>query len=249
MFDPQEPGTPIPLLPPGGIKGMPNMRFAPQLPGSNLPYPPFQGGAAEEEQPAPMAGRIRMLPTARAPIPQDAIEINSVKSGKYPRENIASAIRSAKAVGVDPYQYLAMVMQESGFGTERVHKNGKYYTGWSGVKMSDMDNKDLQLADSLSKSTGLEYKHVLGAVAMKRALEYGKSLGYSDEASLLQAHNGYGTLTPKALGGATKAYGIPIGDGLNMKKNPIYGKRLVELKAAIQGNKGISDMVTQYMRQ
>jgi hypothetical protein len=174
-----------------------------------------------------------------------------LKSGDYSKKHIEGIIKASKEIGVDPYQAISLALQESGIGTAkekwgRGHRTKKQPTlaainDWEEYQQKELDEK--------LKSTGIEEQYLKLAIVLRDKIKYAKQLGFKDEASQLQAYNGYGILTKDKLGGANKAYGVEVGEGINMKKNPLYGKRLLELKADIAGNPEIKKLVDTYSAQ
>ncbi len=169
---------------------------------------------------------------------------SGLKSGKYSKATIQGIIKGAKATGVDPYQALALSLQETGLGTAMVHgRRGKFAVPIGQTHdFSDAQQAEL---DQLHQKTGIDPEYLKLNIALRDKLKYAKQLGFNDEASQLQAYNGYGTLTRQAFGGADKAYGVPIGNGIDMRKNPLYGKRLVQLKNDLMQNQDIKAMLSQ----
>jgi hypothetical protein len=169
---------------------------------------------------------------------------SGLKSGKYSKATIQGIIKGAKATGVDPFQALALSLQETGLGTAMVHgRRGKFAVPIG--QTHDFSDQQQQELDALNQKTGIDPEYLKLGIALRDKLRYAKQLGFNDEASQLQAYNGYGTLTKEKLGGADKAYGVPVGNGIDMRKNPLYGKRLVQLKNDLMANKDISSLITQ----
>lgn len=174
----------------------------------------------------------------------DLRDSKGVKAGKYSRAKIMSAIKAARAVGVDPAQYLALGWQESDLGNAKVKgRRGSWDAPFA--MAHDIDDNQQKEIEALAQKTGVDPLILRGAVALRGKLQYAKQLGFKDEASALQAYNGYGTITPKQFGGATQAYGVDISNGVDMRKNPLYGKRLLELKQDILKNKAIQQLLNQ----
>jgi hypothetical protein len=179
--------------------------------------------------------------------PEETIYINDslgVKSGKYPKSKIINLIKAAKAIGVNPHQALALGLQETGFATHK-NKTGQGAQGrrnrssLGSVNPDLFDDNDIQTLTDL-QSQGYDSEALALSLALKKKMAYAKQLGYNDEAMQLQGYNGYGTVTKDTFGGADKAYGVPIGSGIDMKKNPLYGKRLVQLKNDLMNNKELA---------
>lgn len=167
-----------------------------------------------------------------------------IKSGQFSKKHIEGIIKASKEVGIDPTRALALAWQESGFA----HKTGKKGRRGGAIiedlaQILDFEPAQEKEVNEKAASTGIDPQYLKLAVVLRDKMKYGKQLGFNDEAAQLQAYNGYGTLTPKQFGGATKAYGVDISQGVSMKKNPLYGKRLLELAADISKNKEVSDMI------
>lgn len=166
------------------------------------------------------------------------------KSGNYSKKHIEGIVKASKAIGIDPYQALALGLQESGFATAKERKGrGGFTIKPSLAQIKDIEPNQEAEVDELSKKSGIDSQYLKMAVVLRDKLKYAKQLGFNDEAAQLQAYNGYGTVTKRNFGGADKAYGVPIGEGINMKENPLYGKRLLELKQGFMANKEISDLI------
>lgn len=123
-------------------------------------------------------------------------------------------VREAKFQGVDPYTALAVAYQESDLGA-----------------IETFDNP-FQLLEITSEDKDLVKK---GVSFLKEKINYGKKLGKKTEEEILQAYNGYGKIKPyrRTINGpllGRKMYGIDITNGLDMSKNPVYGKRIIDLR-------------------
>lgn len=168
-----------------------------------------------------------------------------LKSGKYSKGNIMDLIKAAKAFGVDPLEAIGIAIQEEGFKKPNESSKGRRGRGGIGnvtnLKFSDKENSMLnQYYDK-----GYDLDSIRLAYAVKLKNDYAKQLGFNDDAARLQAYNGYGKLTPALFGGATKAYGVDITNGVDLKKNPLYGKRILALKKDLMSNKDIAALLTQ----
>jgi hypothetical protein len=182
----------------------------------------------------------------------DMININDslkIKSGKYPKEKIVNIIKASKAIGINPYDAVALALQENGFSTFKnktteESRGRRNRQALGSVGNVGFDDKDYDEISKLS-ANGLDLQSVTLAKALQKKMMYAKSLGYNDPAMQLQAYNGYGKITKEMFGGADKAYGVPIGDGIDMKKNPLYGKRLLQLRNDLMNDKNISSLFLQ----
>ena len=171
-------------------------------------------------------------------------DTRKLKSGEYSKKHIEGIIKASSAVGIDPTRALALAWQESGFA----NKTGKKGRRGGAIvedlaQIMDFEPAQEKEVNEKAASTGIDPQYLKLAVVLRDKMKYGKQLGFNDEAAQLQAYNGYGTLTPRQFGGATRAYGVDISGGVSKKKNPLYGKRLIELASDISKNKEISDMI------
>lgn len=196
----------------------------------------------------------------------DLQDSGNLKSGKFFKKHIKGLAAAAKAVGVNPYQLLALGWQESNLGgsareaQERKIKEAKL----SGIKTQDgrswrdrsksnigqvngIDNPEELSA--LAQKTGLSTDYLAPALALRDKLKYAKHLGFTAEDMQLQAYNGYGKIpaqkdptTGKVI--PTKYYGLQVPDsGIDMRKTPLYGRRLMALKSDLMKSKDINDII------
>lgn len=167
-----------------------------------------------------------------------------IKAGNYPKKHIEGIIKAARAVGIDPTRALALAWQESDFGSAKAKKSrGGFVYKPTMAQIKDFEPAQEKELNERAASTGIDPEYLKLAIVLRDKMKYGKQLGFKDEAAQLQAYNGYGTITKRTFGGADKAYGVPIGEGISMKQNPLYGKRLLELANDISNNKEIAPML------
>lgn len=159
-----------------------------------------------------------------------------LKSGKYSKKNAQGLFRAAKYLGIDGPTLVALALQETALGKNAGRRGGL-------ASAFDIDDNQLKELSDLSGKSGIDEKFLKPAIILRDKLAYAKRLGFTDEAAQLQAYNGYGTITPESFGGATKAYGVDISKGVNMKQNPLYGKRLVQLKNDLMANQYIQSLL------
>lgn len=131
-------------------------------------------------------------------------------------------IKEARAQGVNPYTALAMAHQESGFTEE----DNPFHL-YGGSKTDDPIKEGISF--------------------LKDKLEYAKRLGKKTEPEQLQAYNGYGKLTSKSEDKSNKYYGIDVSKSpLDMNKNPVYGKRIIDIRDnVLKNNPDIVKMVQE----
>jgi hypothetical protein len=133
-----------------------------------------------------------------------------LKGDKYNKAIIDNIIKKSKAVGVDPSTMLAIALQETNFG-----------------------KKDANLGHTLHGDTAYPYGYI---DFYKQKLNEAKRAKIDNELLQIQYYNGLGTVTPETEEDyhgfkMQKIYGVPIpAGGINMRKNPLYGKQIVDLR-------------------
>lgn len=165
----------------------------------------------------------------------DFKDSQGVKTGRYPKEHLRGVMQAALAVGQDPYEAAAFVLQESSLGMD-----GNRNLGYTYQEPTDKQLEDIR---NLSLKTGIESRYLEPLVLYRDKQAYAKQLGYQDREHQIQAYNGLGVLTKQMVNGADKAYGIPIGDGIDMRKNPIYGKRVLALAQDMKRNPEVQALI------
>jgi hypothetical protein len=144
-----------------------------------------------------------------------------LKSDNYYTGVIGEIARAARAYNQDPQELMAIALQESNLGkTDPSYGHVLDYTDPQGRG----DAYDLAFAktekDKLAASKG-----------------YG-----NDELRKLQAYNGLGSVYPSTEAGyhgfnMGSIYGVPLTSaGINMVDNPLYGKRIVDLRDNVLKN-------------
>ena len=163
-----------------------------------------------------------------------AIDPNvDLKSGDYNDAVVRKLIEAANKHGVDPYTAVSVGLQETGLG--KSDDNIGHITG--------------EQADKHSNASSDEESLVL---AIKDKLAYANRLGIKDEATKIQAYNGLGNVYPSTESGyhgfnMQKIYGVPLSkQGINMRKNPLYGKRIIDLRENVVKN---NPTVKEYIRK
>jgi len=150
------------------------------------------------------------------------------------------ALKSYKT-NVDPYMAHAISDAETG------DVSGKTGDGQIGKKGNPGAYFHLNPNDYGRPAAGIDD----GVPIIKEKLDYGrqmvKKLGLPDTPEYqIQAFNGYGKIKKGHydLNGATSIYGVPIPDeGIDFKKTPLYGKRVVNIMNNLKANKYVSDNV------
>jgi hypothetical protein len=151
-----------------------------------------------------------------------------IKSGKFPKKHLEGVIRAAQAVGEDPYEAAAFVLQESSLGLDGDRNLGYTY--------QDLSEDQVKEMTELSQKTGIDMRYLEPLILFRDKTREGKRLGFAERAKQIQVYNGMGTLTKKMVNGADRAYGVPIGDGIDMRQNPLYGKRVLALAEDMRRN-------------
>ena len=151
-----------------------------------------------------------------------------LKTGKYSKNRTIQTIQAARKEGVDPYTMLAVALAETGIG-----KND--------------DNIGHVLGNE--NYTGDAYADM--AKTFKQKTDKAAKLGIKDEATAIQIFNGLGKLFPNTeadYDGGGDRYGVKIPkSGLSMKKNPLYGKEIINLRdSVLKQSPVIQSLVNSY---
>lgn len=174
-----------------------------------------------------LRSRYRKRAFGGDPVPKSGIQIDYPGNSRNVDESTVQKIISASRGKVDPYNSLAIAYQESGIDKDNpYHLNPNYYPSHLGGPEA-------------------------GVQSIQQQVKYAKSLQKrgvvpQTEADLWQGYNGYGKIWPDHadLEGATKIYGQSIPEtGIDLRKNPLYGKRIMSIKQALMKNPQISDMI------
>jgi hypothetical protein len=145
-------------------------------------------------------------------------------SGEYDGERMENIVKASKRYGIDPYTALAIDLQETGLG--------KRSPGSIGHTM--MDFRQMIPTKMPSEEESDEYDMYARAIATK--MQYADKLGIKDPLVRLQAYNGLGKIFPETEQNyhgfkMKKIYGVPVPKGgIDMRKNPLYGKRVSDIR-------------------
>jgi len=130
-------------------------------------------------------------------------------------DTIKALISGAKKRGLDPATVLAIGVQETGLTPINLLHDNRQDAPTSEDNWRTYINKSLDF--------------------LKEKQDYAKRLGKKDEASIIQARNGYGKISAK--NGGDKIYGINLATlpnkTLDMSANPVYGKRVLDIRENI----------------
>lgn len=149
-------------------------------------------------------------------------------------------VTKAQKYGIDPYTALAMAHQETGYA---MPKPNKYFP--DAIKASNpftVGAKDQfpngqrigEWMQSNPQANSIDAFMTLYKDKVARAQRIGKK----DEASVVQGWNGYGKIPAGSYG---------MDSEIDMNQNPIYGKRIIDLRDnVIKKNPDIVKMVQQY---
>lgn len=159
------------------------------------------------------------------------------KAGDYSPDTITNIIRAAKANGVDPNLALAISLQETGLG-----------------KLDPENIGQTQISPDVygTAPKGISQDAYAFTRYLKEKMDYGKKLGFADEAHQIQAYNGLGKLKSSLkVNGVlqpAKFYGLNVnpGQALDMRENPLYGKTIQDLRDnLIKTNPDIQRMIQE----
>ena len=144
-----------------------------------------------------------------------------LKSGDYHTGVIGEIARASRAYNQNPQELIAIALQESNLG-----KTDPSYG--HAIDYSDPEGR----GDAYDLAFAKSEKDKLAA-----------SKGYgNDELRKLQAYNGLGSVYPSTEAeyhgfNMGSIYGVPLTNaGINMADNPLYGKRIVDLRDNVLGN-------------
>lgn len=163
-------------------------------------------------------------------------------SGKYPSQRIYNIVKAAKRYGVDPYDALAIDLQETGWGRISDGMVGHSMLGESQLIPSKLDDGDVDDFDMYAR-----------AIATK--MQYADKLGYKDPEMRFQTYNGLGKVYPETEQDyhgfrMKKIYGVPVPkEGIDMRKNPLYGKRVMDIRDNILRKNPQLDMYVRHIKQ
>ena len=123
-----------------------------------------------------------------------------------PESHLTYVVKKAKEYGIDPYTALAINLQETRFSEK--HSSNPF-------EMLSIDSKGDVVDQSLK--------------FMKEKFELGRRLGKKTEEEIIQSWNGYGVIKDNGT-----MYGIDTSKSpINMKENPVYGKRIINLRDSV----------------
>ena len=156
----------------------------------------------------------------------------------YQKEVAKRYIGAAKSAGVDPYDYLALGVSESGLGN--LHPSNPSRIDW------DVHQEFLNKGEEPESQRSIE----VGAILLKRALDK-----YQDRLSGLQAYSGTGKTIyggrPEVvdrLYGTTKMFGKPF-QKIDFWKEKPQGKRVDELSQLLRKNQDVIDLMRELSRK
>ena len=153
----------------------------------------------------------KVLATSGKPIRPNV----DLTSGEYDLDVLNGIIESAKRNKLsieDAKNLAAIAFQETKFGK--------------------VDENLGHVFDNIESRSDLEALTNAYITKMKEA----DRLGIKDDATRLQVYNGLGVIKPSTEQGyhgfkMKKIYGVPVpNEGINMKKNPLYGKQIMDLR-------------------
>jgi len=157
-------------------------------------------------------------------------------SGEYDLGTIKSILERSKFDNLskeDAYTLLAIGLQETKLG-----KNDG--------NIGHVKNLNIEGSDQIARL----------AKAYKDKMKYADDLGIKDPVLRIQTYNGLGTIVPETEQGyhgfrMKKIYGVPLPkEGINMRKNPLYGKRITDLRDnMLMKNENLRSIVDSYYKQ
>lgn len=172
-------------------------------------------------------------------------------SGQYDRATIQHVLDASKRYNFDPYTALAVALQESKLGN--IDSN----LGHLKDMPTTIESKLPDAKEAKKKMNFEEYSKKYSADALVRMLMEKKDIaekkGLKDEEHILQAYNGLGKVYPETENDyhgydMAKIYGVDLPkEGIDMKKNPLYGKQIIDLREnVIKKNPEIMEIAKTY---
>jgi hypothetical protein len=172
-------------------------------------------------------------------------------SGQYDKATIQHVLDASKRYNFDPYTALAVALQESKLGN--IDSN----LGHLKDMPTTIESKLPDAKEAKKKMKFDEYSKKYSADALVRMLMEKKDIvekkGIKDEELILQAYNGLGKVYPKTESDyhgyeMAKIYGVDLPkEGIDMKKNPLYGKQIIDLREnVIKKNPEIMEIAKTY---
>ena len=176
---------------------------------------------------------------------------NGNKSGDYDYLLMHEVVNNAKKYGIDPYNFLAMAMQETTLGKAGGGMSNPFHILNSSTIESKMDKKRYSeyFKNKTDRMRPIEmaanfYKNVKLLDKPKK-----KNPNIQDDVWDLQSWNGYGSIYPTTeqhIDGGGDRYGVSIPkEGINMSKNPMYGIWVKDLSNIFRDSKEVNDLVTR----
>jgi hypothetical protein len=120
----------------------------------------------------------------------------------------------AKEYNIDPYTALAIGIQETGF------------------KKADNPFSVFNMVENVEDMSAMDEDPVGFSIRkLSEKFTYAKKLGKKTDEDIIQSWNGYGKVKAGTEGIKDTAYGIDISkEPLDMNKNPVYGKRVKDIR-------------------
>jgi hypothetical protein len=156
-------------------------------------------------------------------------------TGNYDSGRIDNIIHYAKMYNINPYDLVAMDLQETDLG-----KRDSTVPNVPGQMLMGDDDFTVPSKVNLNAMPSNQFLRNYGYNDFARAYLTKKNeainAGMTTEAGQLQYYNGHGSIFPsteqRSNGHPMKEiYGVPVPQqGIDMKKNPLYGKRIIDLR-------------------
>lgn len=130
---------------------------------------------------------------------------------------VKEIIRAAREAKIDPYTALAVAHQETGLSSD--YADNPMRIRYDSNQLGANSNKN-------SVELAMDIMNDKNRIA--------KSRGKTDEASIIQAWNGYGKVGKNTEGKQNFLYGIDVSkEDIDMDTNPVYGKRVLDIRENI----------------
>ena len=198
--------------------------------GSTEPFLPWHGNY---RRPTVIKDNRKVNATSGKPINPN----KDLKSGEYDTQLIEDITKAAKYYGLDANELLAVALQETNLGK----------ADWNVGHVIDAPIQTQYILSNPGNRTergqfNLYRNQIINpdvqdmAAAYKKKMDEAKANNVTDPAMQIQYYNGLGMVYPKTERDYHKfdmssIYGVPLTpEGISMKENPLYGKRILDLK-------------------
>lgn len=179
------------------------------------------------------------------------------KTGRYESSKIYHIAKTAINSGYDPYVALGVSMAESALGNKDNNLGHVQYDAPDTPSRKDFyyDRYNMSIEDNMQFDDMEEYEALRLINALKYQEQLARAKGYTDSLYLIQAYNGLGKISGNTekdyhkrrygINNVKQFYGVPIPHkgSIDLSRNPLYGKEVLDLAKMLKGNSDIRTMI------